>query len=47
MRGYIRTLINYLKTPKGRHDAIDYARALAIIASTAAAIGAVIAMSGE
>lgn len=36
--GYIRTLKNYFGTPKGRHDAIDYARAALIILLTAAAI---------
>ncbi len=36
--GCIRTLKNYLSTPKGRHDAIDYARAIVIILLTAAAI---------
>ena len=29
--GYLRTLRNYLRTPKARHDLKDYARAFAII----------------
>ena len=35
--GYVRTIKNYLRTDKGRHDFIDYIRALIII-------GAVMAM---
>ena len=38
MQRYIRTLINYWRTPKGRHDLIDYAKAIAIILSTTAVI---------
>ena len=30
-RGCLRTLTNYLRTPKGRHDSCDYLRALVII----------------
>ncbi|WP_176772745.1 hypothetical protein [Sporomusa acidovorans] len=30
---------NYLHTPKGRHDAIDYARAAAIILGISALLG--------
>jgi len=33
--GYLRTLRNYLRTPKARHDLKDYARAGAIILFTA------------
>ncbi|MBQ6298094.1 MAG: hypothetical protein IJK81_10510 [Selenomonadaceae bacterium] len=33
--GYLRTLRNYLRTPKARHDLKDYARAGCIIFSTA------------
>ncbi len=29
--GYIKTLKQYMQTPKGRHDFIDYTRALFII----------------
>lgn len=35
LRGYVRTLRNYFRTPKARHDFKDYARALAIIFLTA------------
>lgn len=31
--GYCYAVMNYLRTPKGRHDAVDYARAAAIITS--------------
>ncbi|MBR4384450.1 MAG: hypothetical protein IKP64_12945 [Selenomonadaceae bacterium] len=31
LRGYFRTLKNYFRTPKARHDFKDYARAVAII----------------
>ena len=34
LRGYLRTLKNYLQTPKARHDFKEYARALAIILLT-------------
>ena len=34
MLGYFRTLKNYLQTKKGRHDAIDYLKALILIALT-------------
>ncbi|MBQ4494300.1 MAG: hypothetical protein II968_00885 [Selenomonadaceae bacterium] len=33
--GYLRTLRNYLRTPKARHDFKDYARALCMILLTA------------
>ena len=32
---YLRTLRNYLRTPKARHDIKDFARAALIIFSTA------------
>lgn len=32
--GYLRTLSNYLKTPKGRHDTLDYLKALILIVLT-------------
>ena len=38
IRGYLRTLKNYLRTPKARHDLKDYARALATILITTAII---------
>lgn len=31
MLGYYYAYRNYLNTPKGRHDAVDYARTAAII----------------
>ena len=34
IRGYVRTLKNYFRTPKARHDFKDYARAVAIILFT-------------
>ena len=33
-RGYLRTLKNYLRTPKARHDIKDFARAGAVILFT-------------
>ena len=33
--GYLRTLKNYFATNKGRHDILDYIRAVIIIALTA------------
>lgn len=33
--GYLRTLKNYLRTPKARHDLKDYARAGCMILFTA------------
>ena len=35
--GYMRTAGQYLATPKGRHDAFDYARGAGIIAISMAA----------
>ena len=32
--GYIYTLRNYLMTAKGRHDALDYLKAFALIVLT-------------
>ena len=32
--GYLRTIINYLKTPKGKHDFFDYLQAFALIILT-------------
>ncbi len=32
--GYLRTLRNYLKTPKGRHDTFDYLKALMLVVLT-------------
>lgn len=35
-RGYLRTIRQYLATPKGAHDACDYARAAVLILLTMA-----------
>lgn len=32
--GYLRTIKNYLQTPKGRHDTLDYLKALVLIVLT-------------
>lgn len=32
VKGYYWALFNYLRTPKGRHDFIDYSKAAVIIA---------------
>lgn len=32
MTGYYYAVKNYLRTPKGRHDAVDYTQAAGIIA---------------
>ena len=40
--GYLRTLKNYIATPKGRHDVLDYFRALIIIALTSALIMSIV-----
>lgn len=32
--GYIHAFLDYLRTPKGRHDLIDYLRAVVIIIAT-------------
>jgi len=42
--GYARTLKNYLRTPKGRHDFFDYLRAGIIILATATV--AILVVSG-
>ena len=34
--GYLRTIRQYLATPKGRHDVCDYARAAAMLLLTMA-----------
>ena len=39
---YLRTLKNYFATNKGRHDILDYIRAVIIIALTAAIITLII-----
>ncbi|WP_378953226.1 hypothetical protein [Pelosinus sp. sgz500959] len=36
--GYFYSLVNYLKTDKGRHDCLDYLRALLIMFAVMAAI---------
>ena len=35
LSGYYYAVMNYLRTPKGRHDAVDYAQAAALIAAVA------------
>ena len=42
MFGYCRTLREYLRTPKGRHDALDYAGAAGAILFTALLAGGVL-----
>ena len=42
IRGYLRTLKNYLRTPKARHDLKDYARALVMILLTTLIIALII-----
>ena len=37
VRGYLRTIRQYLATPKGAHDSRDYAKAAALILLTMAA----------
>jgi len=36
--GYIYSLVNYLKTDKGRHDCLDYIRAIIIMLAVMAGI---------
>ena len=36
--GYIYSMINYLKTDKGRHDFLDYMRAIVIMLAVMAGI---------
>jgi len=31
--GYFNSLVNYLKTDKGKHDCLDYIRAIMIMAA--------------
>ena len=45
--GYVRTLRNYLHSPKGSHDFKDYARALVIILLTALIIFLVVSGQGK
>jgi hypothetical protein len=33
MMGYFYSLVNYLKTDKGKHDCLDYIRAIVIMAA--------------
>ncbi len=40
--GYFRTLRNYLRTPKARHDFKDYARAGSLILLTALIVGLIV-----
>lgn len=39
LQGYFYAIRNYIRTPKGRHDFIDYARAVVIITGVIAATG--------
>ena len=36
--GYLHTLLDYWKSPKGKHDVLDYIRAIIIIGAVAALI---------
>ncbi len=36
--GYLYAIINYLKTPKARHDLFDYIRAVLIISTIMALV---------
>jgi len=36
--GYIYSMVNYLKTDKGRHDCLDYIRAIIIMFAVMAGI---------
>ena len=38
LMGYFYSLVHYLKTDKGRHDALDYLRAILIMAAVMAGI---------
>ena len=40
--GYLRTLRNYLQTPKARHDLKDYARAGLLILLTALIVALIV-----
>lgn len=40
--GYYYAVSNYLRTPKGRHDAIDYMQAAALMALVALILGFII-----
>ena len=40
--GYFRTLKNYLRTPKARHDLKDYARAGLLILLTALIVALIV-----
>lgn len=44
--GYLRTLRAYTRTRKGRHDSLDYARALLLILATMALALAVVYLAG-
>jgi hypothetical protein len=39
MTGYYYAIKDYLRTPKGHHDAVDYAKAAAIMASVSIVVG--------
>lgn len=38
MMGYFYSVVNYLKTDKGRHDCLDYLRAIIIMIAVMAGI---------
>ena len=45
--GYLRAMWNYLRTPKGKFDFLDYIRAIIIIASVMAMIRIILDMLTE
>ncbi|MBR1646767.1 MAG: hypothetical protein IJ685_08325 [Selenomonadaceae bacterium] len=47
LRGYFRTLKNYFRTPKARHDFKDYARAVTIIFLTSLIIFLFVIITSE
>ncbi|WP_173664043.1 hypothetical protein [Selenomonas sp. ND2010] len=46
LKGYIRTIRQYLATPKGSHDAKDYGRAIVLIVVTIGIVMAIL-MGGK
>ena len=47
MKNYLRTIKNYLKTPKGRHDFLDYLKAIVLIILTSLIIFLIMVMCNE
>lgn len=43
LKNYIRVIKDYWKFPKGRHDIIDYARAIGLILMVTAVISLILA----